>query len=697
MLVPIGVKETLKTNKMGLQVPAKSKPVIAKREGLFLHKISKDAPRRPPSGDGRQGAFMRRSAMSIQILSPEVVDQIAAGEVVERPAHLVKELVENSLDAGATQVHVEYSEGGRNVKVIDNGHGMAPEDLSKSLERFATSKISQTNDLWKLRTFGFRGEALASISSVSVLTLTSRRPQDSKAYQLISEYGRRGVVDEVGGSQGTTILIEKLFANTPARLKFLKSDSAEHAAIKATLKAMALSHFNVEFRIQESGKLVHFWPACKNRKERVEQILEIKPLFEGEAVRESVRAYAVFADPHNVAKTSKQIHLFAQNRWVQDRSMQAAVSEAYRSLLMHGEFPIAVVWVETDPELIDVNIHPTKSQVKFQDPSLAFRAVAAALRTTLEQAPWLEKMASPVATMPSAGANPVRPARVESEPMHNLTFEDPSLKTAQFAKKSFHPPTYVKEPKTTYQALVDAAEGRESFSPPNLAPRENHGENGMSVNSFTEPTTPNFAPAAAPLTKGGYWSSLEVLGQANLTYIITQARDKIVFVDQHAAHERVVFERLMAAWKGGKVEVQDFLFPLAIDMSPEKVEAMTALSSEVERLGVFLEPLGPGTLGVKAAPTIIKDSVLSTVLDKMATEVIEQGGSYSLERAVGDICATMACHSVVRAGQALGMEQMKNLLQEMDQFPLSSFCPHGRPVSVEYPFHKLEKDFGRIV
>lgn len=621
--------------------------------------------------------------MSIQVLPPEVVDQIAAGEVVERPSHLVKELVENSIDAGATRVHVEFFDGGKTVKVIDNGKGMSPEDLPKALERFATSKISKTDDLWKLRTFGFRGEALASISAVSRLTMTSRREGDEQAHQLICEFGKKKDIDKVGGSQGTTILMENLFENTPARLKFMKSDSAEATAIKTTLKAMALSHFDVEVRVQENGKLVHFWPACKSRKDRVEQILEIKPLYVGEASRENVKAYAVFADPHNVAKTARNIWLFAQNRWIQDRSLQAAVNEAYRNLLMHGEYPIAAVWVETDPEFVDVNIHPTKSQVKFQEPSLAFRAVAGALRSSLELAPWVPQGTRPAPAVPTASnADPSEYKNTQglpnfaqsSGPKENLAFTDQALKTTQFQKKDFHFPSSgstVQSPSVSYQALVEAAQTREEFAPMN-------SESSARI-------------------EGGYWSSLEILGQANLTYIVAQAQDKLVFVDQHAAHERVVFEKLMSAWKGGKIDIQDFLFPLAVDLSPDKVEGLMLLAKDIERLGVHLEVLGPGTVGVKAAPLMIKDSVLNKVLDKMANEIVEQGGSFSLERAVGDICATMACHSVVRAGQALGVEQMRNLLRDMDQFPLSSFCPHGRPVSVEYPFHKLEKDFGRIV
>lgn len=664
---------------------------------------------------------MQIPSMSIQILSPEVIDQIAAGEVVERPAHLVKELVENSVDAGATRVHVEYFDGGRLVKVIDNGKGMTPDDLPKAIARFGTSKITKTEDLWKLRTFGFRGEALASISSVSRLTITTRRPDDETAYQLICEYGKVAPIEKVGGSQGTTVLMENLFDNTPARLKFLKSDSAEHTVIKTTLKAMALSHPHVEFRVQENGKLVFFWPACPDRKSRVEQILEISPLYEGEAVRENVKAYAVFADPHNVAKTSRNIWLFAQNRWVQDRSMQAAVNEAYRNLLMHGEFPIAAIWVETDPDCIDVNIHPTKSQVKFQDPSLAFRAVAAALRGTLEQAPWVPRNEGQAFSGGWRALDKSNAALVDYEkmPEETLRFSDQTLDVTQFQKKDFSFPNVSgnefknhQQVRSSFPQNSENSESLDISSVSREALQNNSSENkslsgsgirsldvkeSMSSQSMAGSTFGNDSVSSSVPIKLGYWSSLEVLGQANLTYIVTQTRDKIVFVDQHAAHERVVFEKLMSAWKGGKVDIQDFLFPLAIDMSPEKVEALLALSVEVSRLGVHIEALGPGTIGVKAAPLMIKESSLFSVLDKMAHEIVEQGGSYSLERTVGDICATMACHSVVRAGQALSADQMRSLLRDMDEFPLSSFCPHGRPVSVEYPFYKLEKDFGRIV
>ncbi|MGZ5280092.1 MAG: DNA mismatch repair endonuclease MutL, partial [Pseudobdellovibrionaceae bacterium] len=377
---------------------------------------------------------------SIQILSNDVIDQIAAGEVVERPAHLVKELVENSLDAGATKISVEFAMGGRYTKITDDGSGIDSKELARALDRHATSKIQLSEDLWRLKSFGFRGEALASIASVSKLTLISKTSGQETAARVISEFGKVGSVDAIGGSFGTSITTENLFENVPARLKFMKSAAAESSRIKITLKALALSHPSVEFRITQDGELVSFWPGCESRLERAKQILGVN-LFEGQAERGNVRAYAVFADPKTVQKTAKDIWFFAQNRWIQDRSLQAAVMEAYRHLLMHGEYPIAAVWVETNPEDIDVNIHPTKSQVKFADPSLAFRAVQASIRDNLEKAPWIPgggKVYSP-AIQPTSQLQAVEQATMQ--------FALEELGPTQYAQKTWN----VQSPSRAYE------------------------------------------------------------------------------------------------------------------------------------------------------------------------------------------------------------------------------------------------------
>jgi DNA mismatch repair protein MutL len=617
---------------------------------------------------------------SIQVLPNDVIDQIAAGEVVERPAHLVKELVENSLDAGAKKVSVEFAMGGRFVKVTDDGSGIVSAELKKALDRHATSKIQLSEDLWRLSSFGFRGEALASIAAVSKLTLISKTKKQDTAARVVSEYGRAGSVDEIGGSQGTSVTVENLFENVPARLKFMKSAAAESTRIKMALKALALSHPTVEFRVSQEGELVFFWPACKSRLERAQQILEVE-LFEGVADRGGVKAYAVFADPKNVQKTAKDVWFFAQNRWIQDRSLQAAVMEAYRHLLMHGEYPMAAVWVETNPEDIDVNIHPTKSQVKFAEPSLAFRAVQASIRDNIEKAPWVPKSEKTYSSAIPA-ASPIENA--------TLQFAMEDLGGTQYKQKSWTAPA---------SGIATAPQAVHTPQQHYAAPVSPSGTLGNTdqISSAIPIRDENQTPIEGKPEKGTYWSGLQVLSQSNLTYILTQNEKGLVIVDQHAAHERVIFEKLMQAWKGGKIEVQEFLFPLAVDLSGERVEALLNEKDAFEKLGISIEALGPETIGVRSAPLLLKEHALHQVLEKMSQDLVDQGGSHFLERKMGDVLATMACHSAVRAGQPLSPEEMKALLQQMDEYPLSSFCPHGRPVSVEYPYYRLEKDFGRIV
>jgi DNA mismatch repair protein MutL len=319
---------------------------------------------------------------TIQVLSAEVINQIAAGEVVERPAHLVKELVENSLDAGSTVVQIDVNFGGKFIKISDNGHGIVKEDLALALQRHATSKIKKTNDLWNLSTYGFRGEALASVAAVSKLTL------QSNGFQIKSDFGLISDVMPSSVLAGTHLTVESLFENVPARLKFLKSDSSELAQIRNVIKALALAYPQVEFKLIENGKLDLFF---KSNKDRASQVLGLEKIYTQEFKNQNFTVKAYFSSPHDVQKTSKNIWIFAQKRWIQDRALQTAVMEAYRSLLMHGEYPHVVIDLECTPDVIDVNIHPTKSQVKFQDASEAFRSVHAAVRKGLETAPWINK------------------------------------------------------------------------------------------------------------------------------------------------------------------------------------------------------------------------------------------------------------------------------------------------------------------
>ncbi len=601
--------------------------------------------------------------MEIQQLGSDVIDKIAAGEVVERPAHLLKELIENSIDAGATKISVEVDEGGKSISVVDNGQGVVSDELPRVFARHATSKIHRSEDLWNLSTFGFRGEALASISSVSKMDFISHRKGEDRAYRLQCDFGQLGEVFGTSAEQGTRVHVTKLFENIPVRLKFLKSDAGELAQIKNVIRAVALQHPQVEWRFKNKKQLVFFWPKEKSFLDRAKKVLETSRLYENRMEAGGFKVHVVFSDPSNVVRVSRQIWIFVQDRWVQDRGLVAAVMESYRSLLMHGQYPICVVSVKCPPDEVDVNIHPTKSQVKFVDPKKAFRAVHHCLRQAVEKAPWIDLESTGLKTSP------------EKIKTQNLSFEDREINRTQFQKKSFYSENPVDfqdkkmNPKVGLSELRLAARGLDLES----------GEEFLRENQKT----------------GGFWSRFQVIGQVDLTYIVAQGRDRMLLVDQHAAHERVAFERLMKFWKEGSVKSQSLLIPLTVDMDESEVEALMTLVSDLGKMGIEMEQAGPATVVINSQPSLIKEKALVKALKKMAGDFVNKGGGFALETAIADIFATMACHSVVRAGQALSPEEMKQLLVDMDEFPLSGFCPHGRTVSLEFPFSQLEKDFGR--
>lgn len=607
--------------------------------------------------------------MEIRILPSDVVDQIAAGEVVERPAHLLKELIENCIDAGATQVEVEVSAGGKSIKVSDNGKGISLEDLPLVCARHATSKIAQADDLWKLSTFGFRGEALASISSVSRVKIISRKKESAGAYMLENNFGKEIEPLPAGREPGTTVEIEELFSNVPARLKFLKSDSAEFTQIKSVLKAMALANCSVEFKLKQNGKVLLFYPAEQDFLSRSKSVLEIKDVFFTEKTYNDYKLEVVYSSPQTTTGNSKQLWIFVQNRWVTDRTIQASVLEAYRSLLMHGEYPYVVIKLHVPESTVDVNIHPTKSQVKFVDSSQIFRYVHSSLRGELEQAPWIATLNQKLQPLVQEKIS----LNISAQPQ-TLSFISPDFAKTQYQQKEF-----------SIAALRKAAEG---MSMPQ-SQYENQPTSQRIDLSFVAPKVRE--------PELSFWSQLHVIGQSHLTYIVAEAENSFFLIDQHAAHERVVFERLMENWKNKKFDIQDFLLPLSLQLPAESVDQMLALHDDFSQLGVEIEKAGPETLLILSSPSFISETALVKSLSKVADEIVSLGGSFSFEKKVADVFATMACHSVVRAGQAMSIAEMKSLLVQMDEYRLSSYCPHGRNVYLEFPITKIEKDFGRLV
>ena len=599
----------------------------------------------------------------IKTLSEETISQIAAGEVVERPSHLVKELVENAIDAKATEIEVDFDQGGCFVKIKDNGSGMAQEELSLALSRHATSKIHQTEDLWKLKTYGFRGEALASIASVSDLTLISGLKGETAPYRLRQVFGKEKAKEQIGGTSGTTVIVRSLFENVPARLKFLKSEGAENSAIKNTLKALALSQPNINFRILQKSRLLFYWPAQKNFLERTQQILATKDLYYAEGERGAYKVTAVIGAPNNTLKNRRSNWFFVCGRWVESRVLQASLMSAYRGLLMHGEYPLAVIDLQGPSDEIDVNVHPSKSQIRFKNSSVVFKLVESSLRNLLEQAPWTKKI--------------TQPSNLKKE--ENLQFENSQFRKTQFPLKQKE---YSKEVLSTL-AWSDTSPLDKEQTTQILNPREYKQLSSDKSLAF-------------PKAQESSWSSLQVLSQAHLTYLVCQSDRALIFIDQHASHERILYERLFQSWKQGGVDIQSQLIPFSLDLEEGQMEALLGLSEELKKLGVQLEQLGPNSLAVSSSPLILKEKALQEGLLFLAKQRLDTGDHFAFERVISDLCATLACHSAIRAGKALNEEQMKELLIQMDEFPLSSFCPHGRPVFVEYSLSRLEKDFGRI-
>ena len=605
-----------------------------------------------------------KKEISIQKLGSSVIDQISAGEVVERPAGLVKELIENSLDAGADSIEIQFSDGGLFVSVKDNGSGIPSDELSLALARHATSKIRKMGDLFSIESCGFRGEALASIASVSCLNLISRTKNSKTAYRLKSEFGKTLNIEKVSGSLGTTVTVDLLFQNVPARLRFLKSEAVEALAIKNIIIAQALARHDVQFRVITKGRMIFYWPQCGSRLKRAEMILGEKPLYQHKGgERGFCEVEVVLSAPNKTARSSKKMWFFVNGRVVEDKILYGALMSAHRNLLMHGEYPISALFLQMNPAEVDVNIHPTKTKIRFRNQARVFQTVQKAVRSLLEKGPWLTHLS------PSA-----KELLSETKPRRN-----DHLQQANF---SLNPP---------------------SKYPPQTAPIERK----VIEETFHQKTPPtNAKQNTAPIvekalvkdkTLAKTFSSLQVLAQAHKTYIITQSPASIVFIDQHAAHERILFEKLLQGMKQKAPPSQKNLIALSIKMDPAEVAAVFSMKESFLSLGIEIKNQKPDEIKVLSSPSFIKPAVVEKAIRDLAFKNIETGEPWTIEKVVSHIAATMACHSAIRAGQILSIKEMESLLEQMEEFCFSSFCPHGRPVFVEYPLLKLEKDFGRVL
>lgn len=587
----------------------------------------------------------------IRTLPAHVVNQIAAGEVVDRPASVVKELIENALDAGATRIEVRLSEGGKaRIEVADDGSGMDADDLSRAFLPHATSKLSDVTDLEHVASLGFRGEALASIGSVSRASITSRERGASSASVVEDREGEVSPVRPAGGAVGTVVVAEGLFLSVPARRKFLRAAGTELAHCVETVERFALAHEDVVFRLENDGRPVVHTEAGEGRPARIARfhgndlarvLLHVRPT-DGDPTVEA------FVSPPGVSRPDARLQqVFVNGRFVRDRTVAHALREAYRDLVPPGDRqPIAFLFLSLDPARVDVNVHPAKAEVRWRDPSAVHEAVRRAVRAALEAA-------RPGVAVP-------------------LPFEKPGVSASTVAAAEF--------------AFTHAVGGHSGASfvceGPSARPCEGH--------DHPAPTVPVAVPTGKP-------AGLRPLAQALGTYLLLEAEEGIVVVDQHALHERVLFDEISARLsREGALEVQALLVPMVVDVGPSRARRLEEERDLLRTLGWVVEPFGDGSVAVRACPAVLRRPDPAAVLSEVL-ELLEAGRRDGLDRAalLSSAVDRMACRAAVMAGDRLHPDEVAALLERAESLNHAHSCPHGRPTRLTLSKRDLERWFHR--
>lgn len=591
----------------------------------------------------------------IRILPEQLANQIAAGEVVERPASVVKELLENAIDAGASELLVEVEQGGRRlVRVTDNGCGMAKEDLFLALERHATSKISSTADLFALHTLGFRGEALPSIASVSRLRLTSRPVDQEVGWQIYAEGGTVRQAEAIGTPAGTVVEVRDLFFNTPGRRKFLRSDETEFGHLADVVVRLALARPDIHLRLIHNGR-THLEAYRHQRlEERIAALLGRSLTVDMLAVEtESGKGEmltGLIGSPRLNRSSSSHLYAYVNGRFVRDRVVQHAILEAYRTLLEKRRYPVAVLFLDLPPEMVDVNVHPTKHEVRFREQQQIHDFVMGAVRSRL------------LGETVAASAIPEMMAIAPGFP------DETAVNPAETARAGVQ------------EALAVYGER----TPVPQPPAWRAGGKGEALHWNAS------ASAAQQLPDG--W---RVIGQYLNSYLVCQAGDDLLLVDQHAAHERIGFEKLRRQLQSAGIEKQRLLFPAVIECDHRQAAVITEHLADFARLGFVLEAFGGRSFTLTALPQLLIGSDAERLVLDMAEELAQIGRGGSLDAALDQVLMRLACHAMIRANQPLARPEMETLLAELATIDFGSHCPHGRPVVRRLGRSEIERFFHR--
>ena len=584
----------------------------------------------------------------IQVLPPGLVNQIAAGEVVERPASVVKELVENALDAGARSVAIEAEEGGLDlVRVADDGGGMDEEDARLALERHATSKLHDASGLSAISSFGFRGEALPAIASVSRFRLDTSPSHDGRGMRLVLEGGTLVEAGPVGRPRGTTVEVRDLFFNTPARRKFMRAASTEAGHVTEAVVRVALGRPDVGFTLRSGGRTVLAAQAGEALAERAAHALgreAHRHLVPVDSRRGQVRVHGLVCSPEHSQPTARALYLLVNGRYVRDRGAAHAVLRAFSGTLPAGRHPAGVLYLELPLERVDVNVHPQKLEVRFADAREVYDALFHAVAAALRGAPWLGRRSAPGWPTDEGdtreGGDAVRAAAV----------------------------------------LAWAREGEGAPSPRGPAPGG-------------ELVLPGVAGEAS---SAGYFGQLRYIGQHARTYLVCEGPGgALVVIDQHASHERVLFQRLRTAFAGRALAVQAFLVPAVVTLPAPVSRALESGLGELERVGLAVEPFGGDSFAVKGAPALLSGVDLGALLCDLAGQLADVERGSAVDEVFHGLLATMACHAAIRAHEDIRPEEVEALLRDLDAVDFRARCPHGRPVVFEIPLEDLERRVAR--
>ncbi|MBC2715358.1 MAG: DNA mismatch repair endonuclease MutL [Desulfobacteraceae bacterium] len=634
----------------------------------------------------------------IKILPEILSNKIAAGEVVERPASVVKELVENSIDAKSTKITIEIGQGGRSlIRISDNGIGMTHDDALLAIERYATSKIYVDDDLYAINTLGFRGEALPSIASVSKFSIITKDKSSVSGTRIDIEGGKIKKVSDAGAPDGTMISVHQLFFNTPARRKFLKTVTTEMGHIADVVSCCALACPNIQFRLIHNQKEIKNWPPVRSSIDRVVDVLgnDLKSALYSFDYNDNYLSLSGWtSDPAVTRGTSQKIYLFINGRLIRDRGIQYAIFEGYRGRIMKGRFPVAVLFIDLPPDQVDVNVHPTKHEVRFARQKQVYEAVKTGVLTiwkTRQRAQW---------------ADP-KPLTTEIKETRPLSFDRPPANKPELhnfiVKKSKSGPAQKpsKAPVDPFSPGASSTTPQKNFSP--APPPE--PDNPEPDNKVPETTPPQTTPKAkAPASRQVHlweqkkFADATVIGQFNNTYILCEGDGELIVVDQHAAHERIAYERLKTARRSNThPSSQKLMIPETFELGYRETAVIEQMLDDLNSLGLEIEHFGGNTFVVKSVPVLIADREIRPLILEIAEAMDAFGYSPGLEDALDQCIILMACHSAIRAHQSLSIKEMKELLVQLDQCENPFHCPHGRPTFVQWPVKTLEKSFKRTL